>query len=127
MGDLLTTRGALLQILHGGPGYGLDLLRRLKQAGVTRLSEARVYPVLKELEAGGLLEGVRLSPKGRRGGRARTYYCLTADGQAAAEADRNVLRGLLSPRRAPLSGEERRRMAERIVEGDELSESALEL
>lgn len=127
MGDLLTTRGALLQMLLEGPGYGLDLIRRLEERAATRVSEARVYPVLKELEAGGLVQGVPLAPKGRRGGRARTYYHLTARGQTAAQADRKVLRDLLTPHRSPITDQERLRMAERILEGEELAESALEL
>src|SRR3954463_8181415 len=75
----LTTRSALLQVLRQAPGYGSELIRRYESAsgGRLRLAPARVYPVLKELQAEGLVEAVRLAPKGRRGGRTRIYYGLT--------------------------------------------------
>jgi DNA-binding PadR family transcriptional regulator len=120
----LTTQAGLLQVLGSGPGYGLELIRRLKKSTGACLFEARVYPVLKQLGRAGLVKAVRLAPKGRRGARARIYYHLTPAGAAAAKAERQALLGLLAP--APSerpSSEERQRMARRILEAEELSES----
>jgi DNA-binding PadR family transcriptional regulator len=128
MNGPLTTRGVLLQVLRGGPGYGLELIRRVVQAAGLRISEARVYPVLKALEEQGLVRSVRLTPRGRRGGRERVYYHLAPAGVRAAEHDRRALLAVLEPGsgRAP-SAAERQRMAERIAQGDELSEASAEL
>jgi DNA-binding PadR family transcriptional regulator len=79
--------------------------------------------VLKELEAEGLLRSVRLAPKGRRGARARIYYALTSKGLEASTLDRSILIALLSPPSAFPAGEtDRERMAQRLLEADELSE-----
>ena len=121
----LTTRAALLQILRDAPGSGSDLMRRFERAtgGRLRLAAGRVYTVLKDLEAGGLVRSVRLAPKGRRGARERIYYALTPKGVEASTLDRSILIGLLSPPSAfPAEETERERMARRLLEADELSD-----
>jgi DNA-binding PadR family transcriptional regulator len=124
---VLTTRSALLQALRLRAGYGLDLIRRLEGNAVS-VAEARVYPVLKELQAEGLVKSVQLAPKGRRGARARTYYHLTPAGAAVVEAERKILLALLAPPAVLLpTPRDRDRMAARIIEAEELSESAEEL
>src|SRR5258708_4254759 len=126
--SFVTTQGALLQVLRSGPGYGLELIRRLAQSTGLRLSEARVYPVLKQLEGAGLVEAVRVAPKGRRGARAPIYYHLTPVGEAAAEAERQALLALLAPppRQQP-SARERHHMVRRILEAEELCQAGEEL
>jgi DNA-binding PadR family transcriptional regulator len=86
---LVTTRGALLQALRQGPGYGLELIRRVANLtdGRVRLTEARVYPVLKALTRGGLVRTSRVVPRGRRGARSRTYYDLTPRGVEVSHRD----------------------------------------
>jgi DNA-binding PadR family transcriptional regulator len=124
----LTTEAGLLQVLRPAAGYGLELIRRLAQSTGIRLSEARVYPVLKQLERAGLVDAVRLSPKGRRGARARIYYHLTPAGAAAAEAQRQALLALLAP--APSqrpSARERHLMAQRMLEAEELCQAGEDL
>jgi len=121
----LTTRAALLQVLRQAPGYGSELIRRFERASAGRLhlAPARVYPVLKELQAEALVKAVRLAPKGRRGGRARIYYDLTPKGLAASTMDRSILFALLSRRSVlPATEKDRERMAERLIEAEELSE-----
>jgi DNA-binding PadR family transcriptional regulator len=121
----LTTRAALLQVLRQAPGYGSDLIRRYERAsaGRVRLAPARVYPVLKELQTAGLVKAVRLAPKGRRGGRARIYYDLTREGLDVSTRERGILLALLSsPRVLTATEKERERMADRLLEAEELSE-----
>lgn len=120
----LTTRAALLQVLRQAPSYGSALIRRFEKAsaGRVRLAPARVYPVLKELQAEGLVKAVRLAPKGRRGGRARIYYELTPKGLAVSTMDRSVLVAVLSPSSVLPAETDRERMAERLLEAEELSE-----
>jgi DNA-binding PadR family transcriptional regulator len=100
-------------------------MRRFEEAsaGRLRLAAGRVYPVLKELEAEGLVRSVRLAPKGRRGARARIYYALTPKGLEASMLDRGILIALLTPPSAfPAEDKDRDRMAERLLEADELSD-----
>src|SRR6266545_3989869 len=121
----LTTRAALLQVLRQASSYGSELFRRFERAsaGRVRLGAARAYPVLKELRPVGLVKAVRLAPRGRRGGRARIYYELTPKGLAVSTMDRSVLFALLSPSSVlPASETDRERMAERLLEAEELSE-----
>jgi DNA-binding PadR family transcriptional regulator len=124
MAGPLTTRAALLQVLRQAPGSASDLIRRF--AGLARdaahLAPARVYPILKDLEAEGLVAAVRLAPGGRRGARARIYYHLTRPGCETAAKDRVTLLTLLSPLSPlPVTERGRKRMAERLLAADELS------
>lgn len=123
----VTTRGALLQVLRDGPGYGRELIRRVERmtTGRLRLSEARVYPLLKALEKAGLVRATRVAPKGRRGARSRTYYDLTIRGVELSGAERAVLSALVTrqasghrPEKPDLAT-----MAQRVLEAEELSES----
>jgi DNA-binding PadR family transcriptional regulator len=105
-------------------------MRRFERATADRLQLAsgRVYPVLKELAAEGLVRSVRLAPKGRRGARARVYYTLTPKGLEASTLERNILFALLSPPSAfPAEDRDRELMAERLLEADELSEFGIAL
>lgn len=83
---------------------------------------------MKQLQAEGLVKAARLAPKGRRGGRARIYYDLTAQGLAVSARERRILVALVSPPHAsPATPKERARMAERLLEAEELSEFGAEL
>jgi DNA-binding PadR family transcriptional regulator len=121
---LLTARTALLQAL-ACPGYGVDLIERVRQAtgGVVRLGMGSVYPALKALEGERLLRCQTVPPVGRAG-RPRKYYELTAAGVVAANREREALAGLLRARRgAPTAGDVRR-MQERLRRSARVSASA---
>lgn len=119
----VTTRGALLQGLRDGPGYGLELIRRILRMtnGGVRLSESRVYPALKALEAEGLVRASRVAPGGRRGARSRTYYDLTLRGVEVSSLERAAIGGLLAKREGP-RGEDLAVMAARLLEAEDLEE-----
>jgi DNA-binding PadR family transcriptional regulator len=124
----LTVRASVLQALLAGPAYGAELIQRFGKGIGARLTPGRVYPILRELEEGGLVTVVAVAPRGRRGARTRLYYALTPTGIAEADAERALLRRLLIPASpAPVNDAERRRMADRVVEGEALSEAALAL
>ncbi len=126
----LTTRAALLLALREGPGYGLDLIRRVQErsAGRVRLSAARVYPALKALERQKLVKPSVVVPRGRRGARSRTYYDLTLTGVRASSECRDAVAALAAGRPKPrLSAIEKKRMAERLLLADELSTMAAAL
>jgi DNA-binding PadR family transcriptional regulator len=127
---MVTAGVALLLALREGPGYGRELVERIRRdsSGRVRLAEGTVYPALRKLEAGRLVRGWSVVPGRRRGGRQRSYYELTERGVRALESERESLRGLLAGR-APVvpDPEERERMARRVELGSELSEGGLEL
>lgn len=70
----------VLDVLRDGPSYGYGIVKRiLEQSKQTiRWHEGTLYPVLHRLEKRGLLAS---EWKGRRSGRQRRYYRLTARGQ----------------------------------------------
>jgi DNA-binding PadR family transcriptional regulator len=126
VGTAVTTRVALLQALRDGPGYGRGLIDRVKRIteGALRLSPARVYPSLQRLEKEGLVLSRCVSPKGARGARSRRYYELTPEGVFQSTKEREVLAALL--RRgpaAPPSPSERIRMAQRVLDAEELADT----
>ena len=127
---MVTARTALLQALREGPGYGRDLVRRVRKASAGRLrfAEGSIYPALRSLEVARLVRSWGVVPGRRRGGRARTYYELTERGVRASESDRAALLRLAAPERPRVPDpDECRRMRERIDLGAELSETALQL
>lgn len=101
----LSYSGALvLQAILRGYRHGFDIMR------VTRLPSGSVYPLLRRLEASGLVES-RWEPVAdahdeRRP--QRRYYAATAAGRAAAAAARERLLAqqalLRHPGRAPARG-----------------------
>lgn len=126
----VVTRTALLIALREGPGYGLELIGRVRgrTGGRVRLAESRVYPALQGLARAGLVSAARVTPGARPGGRARTYYELTPAGVAAAEEDRTALALLAAgSARRRVGRRHARRMASRLLAMDEVSEFAGEL
>jgi DNA-binding PadR family transcriptional regulator len=73
----------VLSTLERGEAHGLEILRRLEEAGcgLLRLKEGSLYPALYRLEAAGAVKAVwGAEPHGRRGARRRIDG-LTAKGQ----------------------------------------------
>jgi DNA-binding PadR family transcriptional regulator len=86
-GDML--RGHLdsliLSVLERGEAHGLEVLKRLEQAGcgLLKLKEGSLYPALHRLETAGTVQGAwERGPHGRRGARRRIYR-LTPRGRRA--------------------------------------------
>src|SRR5256714_7966754 len=66
----------ILSTLERGEAHGLEILRRLEEAGcgLLRLKEGSLYPALYRLEAaGGIKAAWEAPPHGRRGARPRIY------------------------------------------------------
>lgn len=69
---------AVLAVLRGADGYGYDVLRRLRAAGLTEVGDASVYGTLRRLfQAGYLSTYVVPSEEGPH----RKYYALTTAGR----------------------------------------------
>src|SRR5271166_5729346 len=80
----------ILSTLERGDAHGLEILRRLEEAGcgLLRLKEGSLYPALYRLEAAGEVKAVwEAEPHGRRGARRRIYH-LTAKGNRTLNAGR---------------------------------------
>lgn len=92
----ITAKAALLQALISGPGYGLDLIERVKKQtnGKLELGQGSVYPALRDLEREGFLDSYEGEPMPERGGRPRRYYKLNALGSRAAMEQREVVWGV---------------------------------
>src|SRR3954452_5592894 len=80
----------VLSMLEHGEAHGLEILRRLEEAGcgLLQLKEGSLYPALYRLEAAGEVKADwEPAPHGRRGARRRIYH-LTAKGQRKLGAGR---------------------------------------
>jgi PadR family transcriptional regulator PadR len=76
----------VLHFIHNGPSYGNQLMEKISAVteGVLSVNPNTMYPLLRQLEARGLIEGQWEHPERR----SRRYYSLTRDGEA--EYDRLV-------------------------------------
>src|SRR5439155_23639692 len=80
----------VLSTLERGAAHGLEILRRLEEAGcgLLRLKEGSLYPALYRLEEAGEVKAVwEEGPHGRRGARRRIYR-LTLKGKRKVAAGR---------------------------------------
>ena len=87
---------AILQALISGPGYGLELIERVKNRteGRIALGNGKVYPALRDLERAGFVESYKVEESlPQRAGRPRIYYRLTGAGLRAAREEQQA--GLL--------------------------------
>ena len=70
----------VLHLIAKGPSYGNQLMERIGEmtAGVLSVNPNTMYPLLRQLEGRGLIEGQWEHPERR----SRRYYSLTAEGRA---------------------------------------------
>lgn len=77
-----------LAALERGEGHGLEILRRLTEAGcgAIRLKEGSLYPALYRLEQAGLITSLwEEPPAGTRGPRRRVYHITRKGTRRLAE------------------------------------------
>jgi PadR family transcriptional regulator PadR len=78
---------AVLAVLREQDGYGYDIVRRLRAAGLDDVGDASVYGTLRRLfQAGALTTYVVPSETGPH----RKYYALNNAGRAQLDASRKV-------------------------------------
>jgi PadR family transcriptional regulator PadR len=70
----------VLHLINQGPSYGNQLMERIggMTAGVLSVNPNTMYPLLRQLEGRGLIEGQWEHPERR----SRRYYSLTKEGRA---------------------------------------------
>ncbi|GAA0533506.1 PadR family transcriptional regulator [Paractinoplanes ferrugineus] len=84
---------AVLAVLRDEDGYGYDILRRLRAAGIEEVGDASVYGTLRRLFSGGLLN-TYVVPSDE--GPHRKYYGLNAAGRAELQRSGKVWHGFAS-------------------------------
>ena len=69
----------VMHLIASGPSYGNQLMDRISQLteGVLSVNPNTMYPLLRQLESRGLIEGRWEHPERR----SRRYYSLTAEGR----------------------------------------------
>ena len=78
---------AVLAVLRDADGYGYDVLRRLRAAGLEDVADASVYGTLRRLFAAGALTSyVQPSEEGPH----RKYYALNSAGRTQLELSAKV-------------------------------------
>lgn len=71
---------AVLAAVNAEDGYGYDVVRRLRSAGLTDVGDASVYGTLRRLYAGGSLTSYVVPSEE---GPHRKYYGITPQGQTS--------------------------------------------
>ena len=83
----------VLHLMSSGPSYGNQLMERISELteGVLSVNPNTMYPLLRQLESRGLIEGRWEHPERR----SRRYYSLTADGKKEYRRLRKEVRPFL--------------------------------
>ena len=84
---------AVLAALQREDGYGYDILRRLRAAGLEEVGDASVYGTLRRLFQGGLLTTYVVPSEE---GPHRKYYALNAAGRAELQRSGKTWHGFAS-------------------------------
>jgi PadR family transcriptional regulator len=66
--------------------YGMSIAREIEQRSGRELALAGIYAALERLEEKGLVRSARGTPIPERGGKARTYFAVTATGVKAVRS-----------------------------------------
>ncbi|MGV2985366.1 PadR family transcriptional regulator [Microbacterium sp. AGC85] len=92
---------AVLAVLRQEDGYGYDIVRRLRDAGLGDVGDASVYGTLRRLYAAGSLSSYVVPSEG---GPHRKYYAINPQGAKSLDAQSaswaefaTAMNGLLTP------------------------------
>jgi len=98
---------AVLAAIHEEDGYGYDVVRRLRAAGLDDVGDASVYGTLRRLYAAGALTSYVVPSDG---GPHRKYYGINQQGRTMLDEQRAswstfaaTMNGLLAPKTAARS------------------------
>lgn len=81
---------AVLAVVREEDGYGYDIVRRLRAAGIAEIGDASVYGTLRRLYAAGALSTYVVPSEG---GPNRKYYSIKAEGLVMLEEQRETWNG----------------------------------
>src|SRR5918911_1048909 len=95
---------AVLAVVRDEDGYGYEVVRRLRAAGLEEVGDASVYGTLRRLYAGGALTSY-VVPSDQ--GPPRKYYGITPHGRAALEQQAKTWSAFAASLDALLAGSRR--------------------
>ena len=75
----------------GDDAYGVAIAREIEKTGGRNVALASLYLTLDRLEANGLVQSALGEPTPERGGRAKTYFRVTAKGVHEVRDARRLL------------------------------------
>lgn len=82
----------LLAVMRlGSNAYGMTVRRDIEHATGRDISIGAVYATLVRLESKGFLRSYAGEPTAERGGRAKRYFEMTANGKAAVRSTQEML------------------------------------
>jgi PadR family transcriptional regulator, regulatory protein PadR len=82
----------LLAVMRLGDGaYGITVRREIEDIAGRDLSIGAVYATLVRLESKGFVKSVAGEPTAERGGRAKRYFRVTADGKAVLRNTHDII------------------------------------
>ena len=82
----------LLAVMRlGANAYGVTVRREIETAAGRDLSIGAVYATLVRLESKGLISSYTGEPTAERGGRAKRYFRMTAQGEAAVRNTHEII------------------------------------
>jgi PadR family transcriptional regulator, regulatory protein PadR len=82
----------LLAVMRcGSNAYGMTVRREIASATGRDISIGAVYATLRRLESKGFISSSAGEPTPERGGRAKRYFALTADGEAALRSTHEII------------------------------------
>ena len=76
---------AVLAVVQHDDGYGYDIVRRLREAGLGDVGDASVYGTLRRLYSAGALSSYVVPSEG---GPHRKYYAINAQGRDLLQTQR---------------------------------------
>lgn len=76
---------AVLAVIRDEDGYGYDIVRRLRAAGIEEIGDASVYGTLRRLYSAGVVSSYVVPSDG---GPHRKYYGINDEGRAMLSAER---------------------------------------
>jgi DNA-binding PadR family transcriptional regulator len=82
----------LLAVMRlGSNAYGMTVRREIQSATGRDLSIGAVYATLVRLESKRLIRSYTGEPTAERGGRAKRYFRMTADGESALRSTHEII------------------------------------
>jgi DNA-binding PadR family transcriptional regulator len=84
---------ALLR-LREEAAYGVPILREIEETGGREVALGSIYAALERLEQKGLVSSELGQPTAERGGRAKRYFCVTAQGLREVRETQRMLKKL---------------------------------
>jgi DNA-binding PadR family transcriptional regulator len=95
----------LLAVMRLGSGaYGMTVRREIEQRTGRNLSIGAVYATLERLQSKSYVSSFTGEPTAERGGRAKKYFRIEADGVAALRRSHDAIRNMTAGLRRRLEG-----------------------